>query len=230
MVRKAGEPPSAARPVRVVSLDWISTHDARRLAGWDSRTPGQTSGLNPDARPPVPWYLTQEDPVHLSGQVRAEGFRPDRPLGPVPDLDLDQDQQQEPVQDQDQDPVQDQQQDPVQDQQQEQEQDQQNLSGSQESSPQSTTQPDTQAPTTAQDTDQQPRTEQNQDGQPADGQPAPRTPCGPSPTASWTPCTVRTRRCSPRRSCCGTRGSPGSGTATGGFGPRCTTTARYARR
>ncbi|WUH44065.1 hypothetical protein OHO27_03950 [Streptomyces sp. NBC_00443] len=83
MVRKAGEPASAARPVRVVSLDWISTQDARRLAGWDSRTPGQT-GPNPDAEPPVPWYLTREDPVHLSGQVRAEGFRPDRPQNPVP--------------------------------------------------------------------------------------------------------------------------------------------------
>lgn len=83
MVRKAGEPAYAARPVRVVSLDWISTQDARRLAGWDSRTPGQT-GPNPDAEPPVPWYLTREDPVHLSGQVRAEGFRPDRPQNPVP--------------------------------------------------------------------------------------------------------------------------------------------------
>ncbi|MER6691427.1 hypothetical protein ABT329_20375, partial [Streptomyces minutiscleroticus] len=75
MVRRAGEPPSAVRPVRVVSLDWISTQDARRLAGWDSRTPGRT-GPNPDAEPPVPWYLTREDPVHLGGQVRAEGFRP----------------------------------------------------------------------------------------------------------------------------------------------------------
>ncbi|MER5891341.1 OTU domain-containing protein, partial [Streptomyces sp. NPDC001941] len=74
MVRKAGEPASAARPVRVVSLDWISTQDARRLAGWDSGTPGST-GPDPDAEPPVPWYLTREDPVHLSGQVRAEGFR-----------------------------------------------------------------------------------------------------------------------------------------------------------
>ncbi|WP_432192393.1 hypothetical protein [Streptomyces sp. bgisy027] len=83
MVRKAGEPASAARPVRVVSLDWISTQDARRLAGWDSRTPGQT-GPNPDAEPPVPWYLTREDPVHLSGQVRAEGFRPDRPRNALP--------------------------------------------------------------------------------------------------------------------------------------------------
>ncbi|MGW2334791.1 hypothetical protein ACWCXS_12610 [Streptomyces sp. NPDC001685] len=78
MVRKAGEPASAARPVRVVSLDWISTQDARRLAGWDSRTPGRT-GPHPDAEPPVPWYLTRQDPVHLGGQVRAEGFRPDRP-------------------------------------------------------------------------------------------------------------------------------------------------------
>ncbi|MEV6618377.1 glycosyltransferase, partial [Streptomyces sp. NPDC051051] len=78
MVRKAGEPASAARPVRVVSLDWMSTRDARRLAGWDDRTPGQT-GPHPDAEPPVPWYLTREDPVHLSGQVRAEGFLPDRP-------------------------------------------------------------------------------------------------------------------------------------------------------
>ncbi|MFC8414804.1 hypothetical protein ACFUJ2_15005, partial [Streptomyces coelicoflavus] len=78
MVRKAGEPASKARPVRVVTLDWMSTQDARRLAGWDSRTPGQ-SGPNPDAEPPVPWYLTPEDPVHLGGQVRAEGFRPDRP-------------------------------------------------------------------------------------------------------------------------------------------------------
>ncbi|MET9567314.1 hypothetical protein ABZY07_44665, partial [Streptomyces tauricus] len=78
MVRKPGEPSSAARPVRVVSLDWISTQDARRLAGWDSRTPGQ-AGPNPDAEPPVPWYLTREDPVHLSGQVRAEGFRPVAP-------------------------------------------------------------------------------------------------------------------------------------------------------
>ncbi|MFE4690582.1 lonely Cys domain-containing protein, partial [Streptomyces sp. NPDC056749] len=78
MVRKPGELPSAARPVRVVSLDWISTQDARRLAGWDSRTPGRT-GPDPDVEPPVPWYLTREDPVHLSGQVRAEGFLPGRP-------------------------------------------------------------------------------------------------------------------------------------------------------
>ncbi|MGW6026513.1 WXG100-like domain-containing protein [Streptomyces sp. NPDC055214] len=78
MVRKPGEPPSAARPVRVVSLDWISTQDARRLAGWDSRTPGQ-AGPDPYAEPPVPWYLSREDPVHLSGQVRAEGFWPVRP-------------------------------------------------------------------------------------------------------------------------------------------------------
>ncbi|GFM95586.1 hypothetical protein Sfulv_03970 [Streptomyces fulvorobeus] len=75
MVRRAGEPASAAQPVRVVSLDWISTQDARRLAGWDSRTPGRT-GPDPDAEPPVPWYLSREDPVHLGGQVRAEGFRP----------------------------------------------------------------------------------------------------------------------------------------------------------
>ncbi len=50
MVRGAGEPRSAARPVRVVSLDWMSTQDARRLAGWDSRTPGRT-GPNPDVEP-----------------------------------------------------------------------------------------------------------------------------------------------------------------------------------
>ncbi|MFE7890431.1 hypothetical protein [Streptomyces sp. NPDC057412] len=83
MVRKAGEPASAARPVRVISLDWISTQDARRLAGWDSRTPGRT-GPHPDAEPPVPWYLTREDPVHLGGQVRAEGFRPDHAGSAVP--------------------------------------------------------------------------------------------------------------------------------------------------
>ncbi|MHC5256241.1 WXG100-like domain-containing protein [Streptomyces sp. UC4497] len=83
MVRKAGQPASAAQPVRVVSLDWMPTQDARRLAGWDSRTPGQ-SGPNPDAEPPVPWYLTREDPVHLGGQIRAEGFRPDRPRNPAP--------------------------------------------------------------------------------------------------------------------------------------------------
>ncbi|MFH9478656.1 hypothetical protein ACH4L7_33190 [Streptomyces anulatus] len=77
MVRKAGQPASAAQPVRVVSLDWYSTQDARRLAGWDSRTPGAT-GPNRDAEPPVPWYLTRQDPVHLGGQVRAEGFVPDR--------------------------------------------------------------------------------------------------------------------------------------------------------
>ncbi|MFE6919245.1 hypothetical protein ACFVDJ_35155, partial [Streptomyces rubiginosohelvolus] len=83
MVRKAGQPASAARPVRVVSLDWYSTQDARRLAGWDSRTPGAT-GPNPDAQPPVPWYLTRQDPVHLGGQVRAEGFVPDqRPPAPA---------------------------------------------------------------------------------------------------------------------------------------------------
>ncbi|MEU2067231.1 hypothetical protein [Streptomyces anulatus] len=82
MVRKAGQPASAALPVRVVSLDWYSTQDARRLAGWDSRTPGAT-GPNPDAEPPVPWYLTRQDPVHLGGQVRAEGFVPDqRPPAP----------------------------------------------------------------------------------------------------------------------------------------------------
>ncbi|NKQ27266.1 hypothetical protein HF200_23315, partial [Streptomyces galbus] len=84
MVRMPGEPASAARPVRVVSLDWMSTQDARRLAGWDSRTPGRT-GPHPDAEPPVPWYLTREDPVHLGGQVRAEGFRPERPQSPAPD-------------------------------------------------------------------------------------------------------------------------------------------------
>ncbi|MFY0513353.1 hypothetical protein ACOMD4_23625 [Streptomyces anulatus] len=83
MVRKAGQPASAALPVRVVSLDWYSTQDARRLAGWDSRTPGAT-GPNPDAEPPVPWYLTRQDPVHLGGQVRAEGFVPDqRPAAPA---------------------------------------------------------------------------------------------------------------------------------------------------
>ncbi|MFI0265225.1 hypothetical protein [Streptomyces luteogriseus] len=86
MVRKAGDPPSAARPVRVVSLDWMSTQDARRLAGWDSRTPGQ-AGPDPDARPAVPWYLTREDPVHLSGQVRAEGFVPDHPQPLTPGQD-----------------------------------------------------------------------------------------------------------------------------------------------
>ncbi|MFD6027985.1 WXG100-like domain-containing protein, partial [Streptomyces griseoluteus] len=84
MVRGAGEPSTAARPVRVVSLDWMSTQDARRLAGWDSRTPGRT-GPDPDAEPPVPWYLTREDPVHLGGQVRAEGFRPDHPGATPPD-------------------------------------------------------------------------------------------------------------------------------------------------
>ncbi|MYS49750.1 hypothetical protein GTW46_06640, partial [Streptomyces sp. SID6013] len=83
MVRGAGEPRSAARPVRVVSLDWMSTRDARRLAGWDSRTPGRT-GPNPDAEPPVPWYLKKDDPVHLGGQVRAEGFRPDTTPATVP--------------------------------------------------------------------------------------------------------------------------------------------------
>lgn len=84
MVRKAGQPASAAQPVRVVSLDWYSTQDARRLAGWDSRTPG-AAGPNPDAEPPVPWYLTRQDPVHLGGQVRAEGFVPDRrPAVPPP--------------------------------------------------------------------------------------------------------------------------------------------------
>ncbi|MGV9682338.1 WXG100-like domain-containing protein, partial [Streptomyces cellulosae] len=83
MVRGAGEPRSAARPVRVVSLDWMSTQDARRLAGWDSRTPGRT-GPNPDVEPPVPWYLKKEDPVHLGGQVRAEGFRPENQTGNVP--------------------------------------------------------------------------------------------------------------------------------------------------
>ncbi|MEV1019295.1 hypothetical protein AB0J02_03020, partial [Streptomyces sp. NPDC050264] len=95
MVRTAGEPPSAARPLRVVSLDWISTQDARRLAGWDARTPGQT-GPNPDAEPPVPWYLTREDPVHLGGQVRAEGFRPDHTPNPVQNQDVSGDQDQGP--------------------------------------------------------------------------------------------------------------------------------------
>ncbi|WP_051715143.1 hypothetical protein [Streptomyces sp. NRRL S-475] len=99
MVRKAGDPPSAARPVRVVSLDWMSTQDARRLAGWDSRTPGQ-AGPDPDARPPVPWYLTREDPVHLSGQVRAEGFVPDRPQPLTPGQDQAATQEVSPGQDQ----------------------------------------------------------------------------------------------------------------------------------
>ncbi|MHB9756191.1 WXG100-like domain-containing protein [Streptomyces sp. BYX5S] len=88
MVRAAGQPASAARPVRVVSLDWMSTQDARRLAGWDSRTPGRT-GPNPDAEPPVPWYLTREDPVHLGGQIRAEGFRPDTTATTGPKATLD---------------------------------------------------------------------------------------------------------------------------------------------
>ncbi|MFG2193208.1 hypothetical protein ACGFNH_11915, partial [Streptomyces sp. NPDC048639] len=92
MVRGPGEPPAAARPVRVVSLDWISTQDARRLAGWDGRTPGQ-AGPDPQAEPPVPWYLTREDPVHLSGQVRAEGFRPNHPQNQLNQgQDQDQDQ------------------------------------------------------------------------------------------------------------------------------------------
>uniref|UniRef100_UPI003D7453EB glycosyltransferase n=1 Tax=Streptomyces sp. bgisy032 TaxID=3413773 RepID=UPI003D7453EB len=115
MVRKAGEPPSAARPVRVVSLDWMSTQDARRLAGWDSRTPGQ-AGPDPDARPPVPWYLTREDPVHLSGQVRAEGFRPDRPQPPAPGQEQIQEQIQDQSQDQNQSQIQDQSQSQGQDQ------------------------------------------------------------------------------------------------------------------
>ncbi|MDT0386231.1 WXG100-like domain-containing protein [Streptomyces dubilierae] len=91
MVRMPGEPASAARPVRVVSLDWMATQDARRLAGWDDRTPGRT-GPHPDAEPPVPWYLTRENPVHLSGQVRAEGFRPERPLTLGPGTDPPQEQ------------------------------------------------------------------------------------------------------------------------------------------
>ncbi|GAA2348876.1 hypothetical protein GCM10010431_85920 [Streptomyces kunmingensis] len=73
MVRAAGEPPSAARPLRVVSLDWISTADARRLAGRDACTPGQ-AGPNPDAEPPVPWYLTRENPVRRARQL-ALGVR-----------------------------------------------------------------------------------------------------------------------------------------------------------
>ncbi|MFD4763288.1 lonely Cys domain-containing protein [Streptomyces sp. NPDC058439] len=104
MVRKPGELPSAARPVRVVSLDWMSTQDARRLAGWDSRTPGST-GPDPDAEPPVPWYLTREDPVHLSGQVRAEGFVPSRPQPQVqPPLPPGETQGQDQTQDQSQPP------------------------------------------------------------------------------------------------------------------------------
>ncbi|MES4890661.1 hypothetical protein [Streptomyces sp. NPDC096012] len=106
VVRKAGEPSSAARSVRVVSLDWMSTQDARRLAGWDGRTPGRT-GPHPDAEPPVPWYLTREDPVHLGGQVRAEGFRPDGPsdvpdptASPDPVAPADQDEQNQDRQDQ----------------------------------------------------------------------------------------------------------------------------------
>ncbi|MGC0361510.1 hypothetical protein RKD25_008885 [Streptomyces sp. SAI-124] len=85
MVRGAGQPRSAARPVRVVSLDWMTTQDARRLAGWDSRSPGQ-AGPNPEAEPPAPWYLTREDPVHLGGQTRVEGFRPvNASNNPLPD-------------------------------------------------------------------------------------------------------------------------------------------------
>jgi len=76
-LRKPGEPAREARPFRVTTLDWLPTTEARRLAGWDARTPGQTApGVTPE--PPAPPYLTVDDPTHL-GQTRAETFLPDHP-------------------------------------------------------------------------------------------------------------------------------------------------------
>ncbi|WP_449343903.1 scabin-related ADP-ribosyltransferase [Streptomyces mexicanus] len=74
-LRKPGEPARDARPFRVTTLDWLPTTEARRLAGWDARTPGQSArGVTPE--PPAPPYLTVDDPTHL-GQTRAESFLPD---------------------------------------------------------------------------------------------------------------------------------------------------------
>ncbi|MFD0542031.1 hypothetical protein ACFQ1B_01400 [Streptomyces mexicanus] len=76
-LRKPGEPARDARPFRVTTLDWLPTTEARRLAGWDARTPGQSApGVTPE--PPAPPYLTVDDPTHL-GQTRAESFLPDPP-------------------------------------------------------------------------------------------------------------------------------------------------------
>ncbi|WP_428957203.1 scabin-related ADP-ribosyltransferase [Streptomyces sp. cg35] len=75
-VRRPGEPPSAARPFRVVTLDWIPTSEAQRLAEWDTRTPGQT-GPQPAPEPAAPPYLAADDPSHL-GHTRAEGFVPEQ--------------------------------------------------------------------------------------------------------------------------------------------------------
>nr|WP_237331267.1 hypothetical protein [Streptomyces mexicanus] len=76
-LRKPGEPARDARPFRVTTLDWLPTTEARRLAGWDARTPGQTApGVAPE--PPAPPYLTVDNPTHL-GQTRAEAFLPDHP-------------------------------------------------------------------------------------------------------------------------------------------------------
>ncbi|WP_375153044.1 hypothetical protein [Streptomyces sp. SM18] len=77
-LRKPGEPASAARPFRVVTLDWLPTTEAKRLASWDTRTPAQ-SAPEPAPEPTPPPYLTQDDPTHL-GQTRAEGFLPEHPV------------------------------------------------------------------------------------------------------------------------------------------------------
>ncbi|MYR61422.1 hypothetical protein GTY54_36145, partial [Streptomyces sp. SID625] len=76
-LRKPGEPARDARPFRVTTLDWLPTTEARRLAGWDARTPGQ-SAPHPASEPPAPAYLTVDDPTHL-GQTRAETFLPEHP-------------------------------------------------------------------------------------------------------------------------------------------------------
>jgi hypothetical protein len=88
-VRRPGEPESAARPFRVTTLDWMPVTEARRLAGWDARTPGQAApGATPE--PAAPPYLTVDDPTHL-GHTRSEGFLPEHPVaeqgsGPMRDF------------------------------------------------------------------------------------------------------------------------------------------------
>ncbi|MBR7674117.1 hypothetical protein KDA82_14050, partial [Streptomyces daliensis] len=68
-LRRSGEPSSEARPFRVVTLDWMSEAEARRLRGWDDG-----SRLRTEA-PSAPEYLTRNHPRHL-GQTRAERFTP----------------------------------------------------------------------------------------------------------------------------------------------------------
>ncbi|MDQ0988454.1 hypothetical protein [Streptomyces sp. V2I9] len=69
-VRKPGQ--TEKRTINVVTLDWLPTIEARRLADWDARTPAQ-SAATPGPEPVAPPYLTEDEPKHL-GHTRVERF------------------------------------------------------------------------------------------------------------------------------------------------------------